>query len=395
MIRVMLIHPSDPLAVKAGGEEAFIRGFVKHAPDDFRIEQIGITTDPRARPIGRWSDLRIGPTGLRHLPVCFDRDVNAKTRIPLSLRFTWSLARRRVDVRGRILLFNRIEPACLFKSAGCPMIGFVHNDIQRRIAAGSDSTWRHVRPFYFRFERRVFFSFDHVYAVSRRTLEFYRDRYPFLTGHVEFLPTWVDTEIFRPPTPACGARSRIAAEFAVPASCPWILYVGRLQEQKAPLRLVETLHELRRTHTDAQLLILGDGNLRKRLVARARQLAVAGAVHFLGFHSPERLVDFYGAADAFLLTSNFEGMPRACLEALACALPVVSTNAGEVKSVVRPGESGEVVETPAPADLADALRKVLDDPELYTPARCTASVAAFTPRRVLEPVYARCRALAG
>lgn len=394
MVRVMLIHPSDPLAVKAGGEEAFIRGFVKHAPADFQIEQLGITTDLDARPVGRWSDIPLGPAKLRHFAVCFDRDVNRKTPIPLSLRFTWSLARRRPDVEGRVLVFNRIEPACLFGSRGHRMIGFVHNDIQRRIGPGSDSYWRFIRALYFRFERRVFSSLDHVYAVSRRTEEFYRRRYPFLEGRVDFLPTWVDTEIFSPAAGKDGPRTRLAAELGLPASALWILFVGRLQEQKAPLRLVETLHELRRTHADARLLIVGDGNLRGRLVARAGQLGIADAVHFLGFHPPERLAEFYRAADALLLTSRFEGMPRACLEALACALPVVTTEAGEVRSVVRPGESGEIAVTPEPVNLSAALRRVLEHRDAYTRARCTASIAPYTPRRVLDPVYFRCRALA-
>lgn len=393
MTPVTLIHSSDPMAIKAGGEEAFIRGFVKHAPPDFELEQVGVTTDPAARPLGRWSPLRIGATPLRFLPVCFDRDVNAKTRIPLSLRFTWALARHRPDVRARVLLFNRIEPACLYRSRRHPKIGFVHNDIQKRIAGGSDSSWRFIRAPYFLFERHVFTSLDHVYAVSRRTLDFYRQRYPFLDGRVGFLPTWVDTDIFRPPAPGDTPRARLAAEFGVPAGAPWVLFVGRLQEQKAPLRLVETLSQLRRTHPQAALLIVGDGNLRPMVVARARELGVLGAVHFLGFHPPERLADFYQAADAFLLTSHFEGMPRACLEALGCGLPVVSTDAGEVRAVVRNGVSGEVADDPSPLVLAGALRKVLNSREVYSVSRCVSAIEGFTPRPVLEQVYARCRAL--
>jgi len=84
---------------------------------------------------------------------------------------------------------------------------------------------------------------------------------------------------------------------------------------------------------------------------------------------------------------NFEGMPMCVLEALACGLPVVSTDVGEVKRVVKNGYSGEVVEDFSPKSIAQALKKVLENYPNYSKENCINSVSEYTPQKVLAPLY--------
>lgn len=94
-----------------------------------------------------------------------------------------------------------------------------------------------------------------------------------------------------------------------------------------------------------------------------------------------------------LLTSNFEGMPICILEALGCGLPVVSTDVGEVKRLIKNGFSGEVVESFAPKDIARGLEKVLNYPDVYIRKNCVSCIMEYTPEKVLKPIYKLMRKL--
>ncbi len=388
-----LIYPSDTLSNKVGGITTFLRGFIKHAPDDFHLEHVGVTVSPHDRPVGRWT--RLAPEGrsFDFFPVLCERDINRKSRIPLSLRFTLALAARRPDLSGRVLLFNRIEPAVLFPARRPPKIGFVHTDIQKRIGSGSEDSWRHARSMYFGFERRVFKSLEHVFTVNRSSLEFYRTRYPFLEGRLSFLPTWADLDLFHPAADRAGLRRQVAAAHGLSPDDTWVLFVGRLQEQKAPLRLLETFRELRRVRGDVRLIIVGEGNLMDSVVEGTRRLGIAESVRFVGSRPQRELADFYRACDVLLLTSNFEGMPRSVLEALASGLPVVTTDVGEVRAVVIDGESGQVSADFEPVSIARSLQEVLAHRSRYSPENCARAAVAYTPAEVLTPVYDLCRRL--
>ena len=75
------------------------------------------------------------------------------------------------------------------------------------------------------------------------------------------------------------------------------------------------------------------------------------------------------------------------LEALGCGLPVVLTDVGEVKRVVKNNFSGEVVNSFNPTDLAKGLQKVLNNPRIYTIKNCVSCILEYTPQKVLQPVY--------
>jgi glycosyltransferase involved in cell wall biosynthesis len=135
-------------------------------------------------------------------------------------------------------------------------------------------------------------------------------------------------------------------------------WAGRLTEIKRPGDLVRTVAAL----DGARLVLAGDGSLRAEVVALARDLGVTDRVHLLGY--VRDIGAWYGAFDAFLLTSANEGTPVVAIESLAAGVPVVGTDAGGTRTVVDEGETGFLLPVGDVANLAEALGRLRDDTEL-------------------------------
>jgi glycosyltransferase involved in cell wall biosynthesis len=101
------------------------------------------------------------------------------------------------------------------------------------------------------------------------------------------------------------------------------------------------------------------------------------------------------AADALLITSAFETGPTVGLEALACGLPVVTTNVGQVARVVADGGAGITAPRRTPAALADGLGWVVSQPGDALRAAAATAAAPYLANRVLDELYAYNRELAG
>lgn len=105
---------------------------------------------------------------------------------------------------------------------------------------------------------------------------------------------------------------------------PIVVTMGRLHEQKGHWHLIRAMAEVIKTVSDAKLMILGEGAYMDRLKALARELGIEENVYLPGYVvNPHGLVR---KSDLFVLTSHYEGMPNAMLEAMACGLPVVSSD---------------------------------------------------------------------
>lgn len=152
-----------------------------------------------------------------------------------------------------------------------------------------------------------------------------------------------------------GVRASIRSELGLGAT-PALLTVGRLNPQKNHAGL---LAALARTHTEAVLLVAGDGALRPALEARAAELGLRDRVRWLGVRTD--VADLLAAADLFVLASDWEGNPLVVMEAMAAGRPVVATAVGCVPELV-PAEAGILVPPGDALALARALDLVLGDP---------------------------------
>jgi len=115
----------------------------------------------------------------------------------------------------------------------------------------------------------------------------------------------------------------------------------------------------------AELHIIGDGPERARLLYTIDDLDLQGRVHLHGRLSPEAVRSRLQQADVFLLSSLSEGISNAVLEAMACGLPVVTTDCGGMREAVTDGVEGLVVPVRGPEAMADALTRLA-----LNPAKC-------------------------
>lgn len=208
-----------------------------------------------------------------------------------------------------------------------------------------------VRPLASAAERTTLRSALRVIALSDYAARRIASIAPEAAGRVQVIPNAVE--------PAGRARPRdvIRAELGLPSDAGVVGTIARFVPQKAPLDLVAVACELARTDPRARVLAIGDGPLRREAEQEA---ALRGApVVFAG--AREDAVELLPAMDVFVLTSRWEGVPIALLEAMAAGVPVVATDVGGTSSIVRHGETGILVPPAEPARCAQALRGLLED----------------------------------
>jgi glycosyltransferase involved in cell wall biosynthesis len=163
----------------------------------------------------------------------------------------------------------------------------------------------------------------------------------------------VETEV---PTVSAETRAQARRLLGIPPEVPVIGSVGRLDYQKAPEDMVAAIAALGRP--DVRMVWVGDGDLRARVERRIARAGLTGRFLLLGERQdvPALLPGF----DVFAMSSLYEGLPCAVVEAMTCGVPVVATAVNSVPEVVVPGKTGLLVPTRDPAGLARALGYLLD-----------------------------------
>jgi glycosyltransferase involved in cell wall biosynthesis len=135
-----------------------------------------------------------------------------------------------------------------------------------------------------------------------------------------------------------------------------LLAAGRHCEQKNFRTLIESMGILS-NRIKCQLIIAGDGPLRRTHQQHAGRLGVADKVLFPG--NVNDLPDLMRASDLYVMSSLWEGLPLVLLEAMACGMANVGTSIEGIEEVIVDGKSGLVVESDNPKVLADAIEELL------------------------------------
>ncbi len=142
---------------------------------------------------------------------------------------------------------------------------------------------------------------------------------------------------------------------------PTIGFVGRLSEEKGVQTLVESMPQVKAGVPGVRLLVAGTGPVEAQLKKLAQDLKLDDSIDFLGF-CPNAF-EVMDRLDVFVLPSRTEGCPIVVLEAMAMGVPVVATNVGGTPELLEDNVTGLLVNSAAPAELADAIVRLLSDRE--------------------------------
>jgi glycosyltransferase involved in cell wall biosynthesis len=179
-----------------------------------------------------------------------------------------------------------------------------------------------------------------------------------LKQSVPLIPNGVPVDFYRrPATPRTEWRRRQGfSEMDV-----LYLNVGRLMVQKNQALLIDAFASGPARLPDTHLLIIGDGQLRPMLEDRVTGHGLDARVHFLGVRSD--IPDALGAADVFVLSSDWEGNPLSVMEAMSAGMPVISTAVGGVPELVQHGATGLLVGQGDTDELALAMTALAHAPD--------------------------------
>lgn len=156
-------------------------------------------------------------------------------------------------------------------------------------------------------------------------------------------------------------RMAIRAHIGLKEMDQVMIVVGTLKEQKGHRYLIEAAAPLIAQNHHLHILFAGDGPLRNSLQQQVQELGLENHIHFLG--NRKDIPDLLAASDYFVLSSLWEGLPMALIEAMASGLPVIATLVSGSQQVVEQGRSGILIPPGEVAPLRQAIEELLADPE--------------------------------
>lgn len=159
----------------------------------------------------------------------------------------------------------------------------------------------------------------------------------------------------------CGIEPAFYAGFRdIPEHSKRLICVGRLTEQKGQLLLVEAARQLVERGTDFELVLAGDGNMRKSIEDLIGRYKLQNKVSITGWVSSERVREEILASRALVLPSFAEGLPVVIMEAMFLGRPVISTFVAGIPELVEPGRHGWLIPAGDIEALTQAIQGCLD-----------------------------------
>lgn len=210
-------------------------------------------------------------------------------------------------------------------------------------------------------ERRALLAADHVIVLTPRIVSELESRGVHLGKRVSVVPDAIEARTFRGYA-SPSAAARFVKRFSVPAGRKVIGYVGRVAREKGWRLLLEVSQRL--ADRPVHFLVCGDGNERDLLEQEIDRCRMRDRFTVTGYLPHYEVAVALSVCDVMLLTSRHEEFGSVMLEAMAVGTSVVAFNVGGVPHVLADGAAGMLVEDGSVDQMAAAVRRVFDEPEL-------------------------------
>jgi glycosyltransferase involved in cell wall biosynthesis len=277
----------------------------------------------------------------RGIPV-LDLGMAHKWQLGSFWRLYRSLQEERPDILHTWLFHANVTGRVLGRLAGVPVV------VCGERTMGMESHWRYL------VNRLTLFLADRVVCVSEQVAAFCARRIGLSPDKAVVIPNGVEF-----PGPSAQLTKQAAREaLGLSTDKTLIGTVARLD----PVKRLDVLLTALALLDDAHAIIVGYGSEEQRLKAMAEDLGLEARVQFVGYQ--QDVWPWLAACDVFALSSDWEGMPNAVLEAMGMGVPVVATAAGGTQDVVADGRTGLLVPRGDSAALAAALERLIGDSTL-------------------------------
>lgn len=380
---VALFNSGDPRGSKVGGIETYIRDYIEYHPADMDLLFVG-ADESGLLPLDRVSDVTFRGRTFKFLPL-FHLDSHAYTYGEGIMRSdTWRFARllwkKRKVIRAILqeghysAELRRVEYAPFLWWMGVPVVQMVHiwGDKGKPMSSALGKHWyiRDGTEFLAAALARKF------YLVNADMTALYKRKYRMFANKFDTLTTWANPAIFRA-TPYDFSDDTIR-----------IVYAGRLDIFKRPdmmFAVVAAAASLRPGRV--RFHYMGDGD--PEVFAEFAAIRDITSLH--GVCRGNEVSRVFDTCHIGILTSEFEGMPRAVMESLTSGRPVVALHLPQLEDVIVDGRSGYLVPrgTDAIAVQAERIVALYDDMKggSPTPDEVASTVAAYRPQVLLSRIW--------
>jgi D-inositol-3-phosphate glycosyltransferase len=205
-------------------------------------------------------------------------------------------------------------------------------------------------------EREVVGSCDRIIASTAREREELIKYYGASPDKITIIPCGVNLDLFKPIDKGI-ARKELGLDHQ-----KVILFVGRIEPLKGLEQLLGALNYIEGEEPPVLMIVGGDEHSQGQvqvLQRMAKDLHIEDRVAFVGSVAQEKLPLFYSAADICAIPSYYESFGMVALESLACGTPIVATNVGGMRSIIRHGEIGRIAKDNSPHNLASEISGLL------------------------------------
>lgn len=203
----------------------------------------------------------------------------------------------------------------------------------------------------------------HAVAVSRADLERGLRLGVVQRGRASVIRSGFPVERFEAAgRETAAARARLRRDIGAPDGAPVIGMVACLKPQKSPQTFVDVAARVAAAIPAARFVLVGDGELRGAVEARAGAVGLRERFHLLGWRRDVPQV--MAGLDVFLLTSLWEGLPKVIPQAIAVGVPVVATAVDGTRDILEDGVNGLISPAGDVPGLADRVLRLLREPEL-------------------------------
>lgn len=353
-MRLLIITSIDPSNLKPGGTEAYVMNLVNSAVDNnVEVTMAGVSRSEK-----------LYYQGFNFIPIIKDAKVsNYKFLLYLVLKVPFLripessiIHVQRPDMMLPFIFFNRRNVKV------CTLHGLPANGILLKKGKLIGTLYLLIEKFCLKYTHVLI-------AVSEGTESAYLKEYPWLKNKIKLIPVGFNEKKFR-----LMDKNEMREKYKLNRNDKIVLYAGRFEKEKNLDFLLQSFALVSKRNPDSKLILVGSGREKESLQTLSKKLKIN--ISFVNPVEQDVLAEIINCADVFVLASRYESGPLAVMEALACGVPVVTTDVGRVREFIVTEKCGKIVKRDQ-KEFANAINDIINNASEERKELCRQSVINF------------------